>query len=443
MRALLLTACLLPAPADVQTPRRPNLVVLLADDLGWTDLGCTGSRYYETPNLDRLRAQGMLFTDAYSNGPNCSPTRAALLTGRYPPKTGVTNVLANPVHREFALLEPPRAHELAAEELTIAELLRTAGYRTGHFGKWHLGSGELGPIGQGFDVNVGGDEHGHPGSYFHPFRNDEYATPVPGQEGDYLTDVLTDQAIDFVMRSRKRSFFLYLPFFAVHTPLQAKPELIAKFANKKADGRQRNPTYAAMIAALDDNVGRLLKVLDALDLADDTIVVFASDNGGNAVTGMAPLRGRKGMLYEGGIRVPMIVRWPGRVAAGSTCGEPVISLDLFPTFAEAVGARTETGLDGASLLPLLTHTGDWSPRALYWHFPHYLPGRQTPAGAIRRGKWKLIETFETDTVELFDLETDLGETTNLAEQEPEVAAELRAALHDWRQKNAVAMPTRR
>jgi len=433
---------------------KPNIVFILADDLGWKDVGFMGSTYYETPHIDGLAGQGVVFTNAYTNGPNCAPTRASLMSGQYTPRHGVLTVGSSERGRARLRKLIPVANRttLDASIVTLAEALKPAGYVSASMGKWHLGNDpDLGPVAQGFDVNVAGYEAGHPRSYFSPYRN---PTLTNGPDGEYLTDRLTDEALKFIETHRDRPFFLYLPHYAVHTPLQAKRALIEKYRRKPPDQRQNNPTYAAMVESLDQGVGRIMEKLDELDLTRKTVVVFFSDNGGvKGITSMAPLRGGKGMLYEGGIRVPLVVRWPGVVEAGRTCDEPVIGVDFYPTLLALAGAEAPEGqcLDGQSLLPLLGGTGGLSPRSLFWHFPAYLQGkaegardeyfRTRPAGAVRQGRWKLIEYFEDVQLELYDLGNDIGETRNLADKLPEKTKGLHRIMTAWRESVHAPMPT--
>jgi len=371
------------AVGAVRKMRRPNIVFILADDLGWKDVGFMGSRYYETPNLDRLATEGIVFTQAYTNGPNCAPTRASLMSGQYSPRHGVYTVGSSErgksKHRKLIPIENKTT--LDASVVTLAEALKPAGYISASMGKWHLGNDpELGPIGQGFDVNVGGYEAGHPKSYFSPYRN---PTLSDGPKGEYLTDRLTAKAIQFIEANRERPFFLYLPHYAVHTPLQAKKAMIEKYKQKTPSDDQGNPTYAAMVESLDQGVGRIMEKLDELKLTNKTMVIFCSDNGGvKGITSMAPLRGGKGMLYEGGIRVPLAVRWPSRIKAGTTCDEPVISIDFYPTLLAVAAVKKPQGhvLDGTSIVPLLG--GQQPNRAVSQTALLALPG--LPSGQGRR-----------------------------------------------------------
>ena len=431
-------AASVPGHLDAHSGSPPNIVLIVIDDLGWKDLG---GKTYRTPHLDALAKEGMRFTAAYASAPNCSPTRASLMTGLSPARHGVTTVLNKPAYDAFDLLEPTRERSLPASAVTLAEVLKEAGYATATMGKWHLGKGEEGPLAQGFDENVGGDARGHLGSYWYPFGKGKNPVPVEGKEGDYLTDILTDHALDFIERQQGSPLFLYLPFYSVHSPFEGKPDLADAY-REEADG-PRNPDYAAMVETVDANVGRLLDQLNTLGLDQNTLVVVTSDNGGYSVTDNGPLRGIKGQLYEGGLRVPFIARWPGVTPPGSSSSEPVVSHDLFPTLVEAAGGNAPAPLDGTSLLPLLGGKEALERDALFWHFPHYLPGRQTPAGSIRWDDWKLIETFGAGEAELFDLKKDPGETTNVAREKPEMTQRLLERLRGWREEVNAPMPVRR
>jgi arylsulfatase A-like enzyme len=430
---------------------RPNVVLIVIDDLGARDLGCTGSAYYRTPNIDRLASEGMRFTDAYAAAPVCSPTRAALLTGKYPARLNLTDWLpGRPDRPDQRLLRPAIRQELPLEEVTLAEALHAAGYATASVGKWHLGGEGFGPRQQGFDLNVAGDQSGSPGSYFAPFRNRQ-GRFMPGleeaPEGEYLTDRLTAEAEKFIERSRDRPFFLYLAHYAVHIPLRAKPDLVATYPTGGRPGTQNNPVYAAMIESVDQGVGRLTRKLADLGLTERTLVIVTSDNGGLCVvegpntpaTVNAPLREGKGYLYEGGLRVPLIVKWPGVARAGTLCGVPVSSIDFFPTLLEACGATADARPDGVSLVSLLKG-GGLTREALFWHYPHYSNQGGRPGGAVRAGNWKLVEFYEQGRRELFDLKADPGESRNQAEARPEVVRELAAKLDAWRREVAARMP---
>ena len=417
--------------------QKPNFVFILMDDLGWMDLSCYGSRFYETPNIDRLATQGMKFTSAYAACPVCSPTRASILTGKYPARLHLTDWIPGYKRENFKLRTPEFKQELPLEEVTIAERLKSAGYVSASIGKWHLGKEPYYPDKQGFDLNFGGTNLGHPKHYFYPFGIDNITT---GTEGEYLTDRLTAEAEKFIEANKDRPFFLYLSHYAVHTPLAGKPEKVEKYKKKVKPGMdQNNPVYAAVIESVDESVGRIMAKLDDLKLADNTVVIFFSDNGGLLdVTSNAPLRLGKGHLYEGGTRDPLIVRWPGKVKAGSTCDTPMISTDFYPTMLEMAGLKGSVP-DGVSIMPLLRQKGSIERKTFYWHYPHY--HRCTPGGAIRDGDWKLIEFFEDNHVELYNLKDDLGEKTDLAAKMPEKAGELRKKLADWRKSVNAAMPT--
>ncbi|MEW4569103.1 sulfatase [Tautonia sp. JC769] len=430
--------------AEAAADRPPNVVVFLIDDLGWTDLSRAGSDLYETPNVDRLAREGMTFTDAYAACTVCSPTRAAVLTGKYPARLRLTDWIHGH-KRPFAKLAIPEWTEsLPHDETTMAEALKPLGYASVSIGKWHLGD-EPGqwPTHHGFDHNVAGYGRGQPPSYFSPYN---IPTLEDGPEGEDLTDRLAEEAVRFIEEHKDRPFLLYMPHYAVHTPLQAKGKLVEAYREKLTpDLRHTNPIYAAMVRTMDEAIGRVVGVIDELGLAEETLIVFTSDNGGltlRDITSNAPLRAGKGSAYEGGVRVPLIVRWPGTVPAETSCDEPVISNDLFATALDVAGADGEADLpDARSLLPLLRDPGATLGRdALFWHYPHYHPGGATPYSAIRAGGWKLIEFFEDDRVELYHLAEDIGESTDLAATMPEKAAELRDRLDAWRVEVEAQLP---
>ena len=425
-----------------------NIVLFLIDDLGWSDLGCQGSTYYKTPHIDQLATQGVRFTDAYAACAVCTPTRAAIMTGKYPARTLMTEWLPSGRWNPKSKLREGRfLRDLPREEVTIAEALREAGYRTGHFGKWHLGTETFGlPEHHGFDVNVGGNPHGNPGNYFYPY-NGKWKIPTTslravwnvlpdGKDGEYLTDRLTDEAVAFIHENKSQPFFLYFPHYGVHTPIQAKDEVTAKYASVPKDKQQGMPAYAAMVESIDDSVGRVLATLEKLELSDNTVVIFTSDNGGfYKATSNAPLRANKGAYYEGGIRVPLIVKWPGVSESGLTSGVPVTSSDLYPTCLAAAGLPMNQNQhqDGVNLKPLLNGQGELPERSLYWHYPHYNSHPSSvPSSVIRRGDWKLIQTFDPVGLELYNLKDDIGESRNLAIQRPGLVKELLAELDVWR-----------
>jgi arylsulfatase A-like enzyme len=432
----------------------PNVVYIMADDMGWTGLGCQGSTYYETPNIDRLAREGARFTDGYTCGPNCQPTRAALMSGQYGPRTGVYTVgnINRFNWRSRPLRPAANVVKLAPEKVTFAEALKQAGYATGHFGKWHLGQDPTHhPLAQGFDESIVSM-----GKHF----NFNTTPKAEHPKGEYLADFLTDKSIDFIKRHKGGPFLLCLHHFAVHTPLQAKPELVAKFKNKPPTNGQHDPTYAAMTASVDESVGRVVKALDELGLTENTLVIFTSDNGGvggydregltnKNNTDNAPLRSGKGSLYEGGVRVPYIFRWKGTITPGRVVDAPINSVDLYPTLLELADTKAppDYPLDGSSYVSLLKGAKTRTREPLYWHFPGYLGAgrgqwRTTPAGSIRDGDWKLIEFFEDGRLELYNLKDDLGEKTNLATKKPEKVKELHAKLVAWRKQIHAPMPTK-
>jgi arylsulfatase A len=429
-------------------PKPPNIVFFLIDDLGWADVGCFGSKYYQTPNIDRLAAQGMRFTDAYAACAVCSPTRASIMTGKYPARLHLTDWIPGSGDAPTNALRIPDWRKfLPLEEVTIAETLKPAGYVSASIGKWHLGEPRYYPEHQGFDLNVAGGDIGHPASYFWPYEGKTHTVPglkAGGHEGEYLTDRLTDAAERFIEQNKDRPFFLYFPHYAVHRPLEAKPPVLAKYKARKSHGGQTNAVYAAMVESVDDSVGRIMRKLDALGIAGNTVVVFMSDNGGlwPQSTSNAPLRAGKGYPYEGGIREPLLIKWPGVTQPGTTCSVPVSSIDFFPTLLEIAGAKLLGPVDGRSMVPLLKRSGSLKREALFWHYPHYWSNsRVQPYGVVRAGDWKLIEWYEGMRAELYNLKDDLSETRDLAKEKPEKAAELRAMLHHWRQSVDAQMPT--
>lgn len=415
------------SPAQEGPP--PSIVLVFADDLGVNDLHCYGRADHRTPHLDRLAEQGMRFTCAYTAQPICSPSRAALMTGQSPARLHLTNFLRGRADAASQkLLQPIIEGQLPLEEVTVAEVLRGAGYATGLFGKWHLGGAGFGPAEQGFDVVVA------------PPAN----TPPSGSEGGKGEYAITDAALRFIEEHRDRPFFCYVPHNNPHIPLAAKPEMVAQ--NQTAF----HPVYAAMIETLDDAVGRLMEKVESLGIAERTIFIFTSDNGGLHVlefpgtpaTHNAPYRAGKGYVYEGGLREPLIVRWPGQVQPGSICETPVVLTDLVPTLLEAAGidpAKAVGPLDGVSILPLL-RGGTLASRTMFWHFPNYTNQGGRPAGAVREGDWKLVEQIEDGSLELYNLADDVGETMNLAGTAPERAAELQRKLQTWRTQVGAQMP---
>ncbi len=446
---LLVAPCLLPTPAQA----KPNILFIFLDDYGWRDAGFMGSDFYETPNIDKLASQGMVFSDAYSCAANCAPARACLLSGQYTPRHEVYNVGTSARGKaEYRKLQHiPGTSTLRTDIVTWAQCVQKAGYKTATMGKWHLSND---PLPYGFDVNIGGTHSGGPPKgYFPPHGK------VPGlgeaPKGEYVTDRLSSEAIKFIETNQKNPWFLYLTHFAVHTPLQGTKELTAKY-NKKAKGElHSHATMAAMIESVDQGVGRIVKKLNELNLTDNTVIVFFSDNGGyGPATSMHPLKGYKGTYYEGGIREPFFVKWPGVVNPGTKCSEPIIGVDLYPTFCEITGAKLpkKQPVDGVSITPLLK--GDSiDDRSLFWHFPAYLQSysrtneqrdrlfRSRPVGVIRSGDWKLHENFEDGQLELYNLKDDIGEKHNLAKSNPEKAGELHRKLVAWRKSVDAPVPT--
>jgi len=467
---VLLCLPLLISCTDSEGPpnQQPSFIFILVDDLGWSDTACYGSRFYETPNIDRMAAGGMRFTDAYAACPVCSPTRASIMSGKYPARLDITDWIpgrqARGARPDERLLSQPFRQELPLKEITIAESLKEAGYVTFFAGKWHLGTEEYYPENQGFETNVGGWEKGSPmGGYFSPYENPKLAD---GPEGEHLADRLTSESLQFLEDVGDRPFFLCLSYYSVHIPLQAKQDLISHYenkagqmpptasprflpeGNKEARQIQDHAVYAGMIHALDENIGRLLDGLDRLGLTQKTILLFTSDNGGlstseGSPTSNLPLRGGKGWLYEGGIREPTIVSWPGVIAAGSISNQPIISNDFYPTILEMAGlsSRPQQHSDGISFLPILKGTeASLNREALFWHYPHYSNQGGAPGGAIRMGDFKLIEFYEDNHVELYNLKDDIGETKDLSDLDPERGDRLREQLESWRQSVDAKMP---
>lgn len=477
---VLLSAAL--AGAAVARDSTPNIVLFLIDDLGWADLGLTGSAYYETPNVDALAEQGAFFSNAYAANPVCSPTRASILTGKYPSRIGLTNHSgsAGPKGPKYMLTPPPVVGNMPPGDVTLGEALREAGYTAAHIGKWHLQAHHQTdrthfPQANGFDINIAGHRMGQPGSYYFPYKSEQHpSTNVPdmddGDDGDYLTDALTDKAIAFIDENRARPFFLNMWYYTVHTPINPRKDKLEKYRKKARDmgleptmreavpdhqslshAHQDNPSYACMVESMDENIGRILDTLTRLDLEDDTLVVLLSDNGGlstgvgpMAPTSCFPLRAGKAWVYEGGIRVPLIVRLPGRVKAGLKLDEPVVSTDLYPTILElaSLPLRPKQHVDGVSLAPLATgREKSLGREAIYFHYPHYHHiNTMGPAGAVRMGDYKLVEVYETGKVELYNLRDDIGEQKDLSLALPELTARLKKKLLDWRQASGAQMP---
>lgn len=458
MRLLvLLLATFAFAPAQ---DRKPNVVFLLADDLGWADLRSYGSDFHETPNLDRLASAGVRFTQSYTASPVCSPTRASILTGLHPARLHMT------IWREAArhpllsreLVPPVAMDHLPLERETLAEAFKRDGYVTAHIGKWHLGTAPYYPQTQGFDYNIGGTLWGAPQTFFYPYSGDRHFREpryVPhlegGSDGEYLTDRLTDEAIQILERHRTDPLYLQLWYHTVHTPIEGRPDLAAKYESKSRTGRKHsNVHYAAMLESLDENVGRVLAKIDELNLTNDTIVVFSSDNGGyineyegERVTDNTPLRSGKGSAYEGGLRVPTIFRVPGVTAEGEICDEPISSVDFFTTLLSLAGVEPPSGYrsDGTNITPLLRNPeAELSREAIFFHYPHYY-ATTSPVSAVRVGDWKLLRYYEDQHLELYDLATDPGERRNRAREHPERADSMLRRLELWLDDVGAQHPT--
>lgn len=433
---------------------QPNIIYINVDDLGWKDVGYMGSTYFETPNIDKLSTQGMNFIQGYAGAANCAPSRACLMSGQNTPRHGVYTVSpstrGNTKTRK--LIPTPNTDHLTNDMITMANMFKTAGYVTGTFGKWHV---SIDPLNDGFDVNIGGNHRGGPGGngYTAPYNNLPNLDRAP--EGEYLTDRLTTEAINFVEKNKDKPFFLYLPYYAVHMPLMGKPELVEKYKNKGGSGGQDNPVFAAMVENVDINVGRLLSALEQLNLSNNTLIVFTSDNGGiSSISSQKPLRAGKGSYYEGGTRVPYIIKWPNKIKAGTTSETPIVNMDFFPTFMEILDVHLPNKiLDGKSLLPLLKGN-KIVDRPLFWHFPIYLGSydeakddgrdplfRTRPGSTVLHNNWKLHHYFEDNALELYDLKNDLGERNDLALSHPEKAKELYNLLDSWRKEVDAPVPS--
>ena len=425
--------------------KRPHVLLILADDLGWMDLHCQGNEVLRTPNLDKLATGGLRFTHAYAAAPVCSPTRAALVTGLAPARLHITQHGKDT--RQFwpedrMIQPPPSDNTLPQQQVTLAERLREAGYATGFFGKWHLGGEGFYPDTQGFDINIAGCDLGGPPTYFDPYR---IPTLPDRKTGEYLTDRLADEAVRWMERQDGRPMFLCLWTYNPHYPFEAPEDLTASYRGKEGPGL-KNPVYGGQIEATDRAIGRVLDHLDRAGIADETLVLFTSDNGGwTGATDNRPLRGGKGYLYEGGLRVPLIVRWPGVTRAGESSDVPVISMDLSSTILDAAGVVPGEGetLDGETLRPLFQ--GKPLDRdALCWHYPHWAFHKANrPGAAIRMGRHKLIRRFDNGSLELFDVVADVGETHNLAAENPELAARMNARLQRWLEETKAGIPTKR
>ena len=463
---LLFALCFVMFSGLVTQSRQTNVVFILVDDLGWRDLSVYGSSFYETPNIDRLAASSMRFSSAYASAPICSPTRAALLTGKHPARLQITNWIPGDNPQDRRLLGAKNNHQLSLDEVTMAEAFKRLGYKTFFAGKWHLGESAFYPEHQGFDTNLGGLHKGQPpGGYYSPYSN---PTLKDGPAGEYLPDRLTDEVIHFIEQADNQPFFAYLSYYTVHTPLQASRRHIDKFNAKLktlpmlagpeqlaehggwTKQKQNNANYASMVYAMDENVGRLLARLETLGLSKNTIVVFTSDNGGRSTlygpgdaTSNLPLRAGKGWLYEGGLRVPLIIRAPGLTQANSNSDEPVISTDLFPTLLDIAGHSllSNNHVDGLSLKPLMDGEASLGREAVHFYYPHYHGSASLPTASIRAGNWKLIHFFESGVPELYHLGNDIGETHDLAAAEPKLTAMLGKRLDDWLRRVGAERPS--
>jgi arylsulfatase A-like enzyme len=430
----------------------PNILLINIDDMGWRDVGFMGSEFFETPNLDALAAEGMIFTNAYASASNCAPSRACLMSGQWTPRHGIYTV-ANSDRGESKtrkLIPTPNKTVLPDSQYTMDEALKDAGYITCHAGKWHLNND---PTTQGFDVNIGGTHAGHPSSYYPPYKNVPLEPPT---DDYYLTNLIMDKTLEFIKSVGENPFFMNYSPYAVHTPLHPVKKLLPKYKNKTAWNGQNNADYATMIENLDIQIGRLIDVLKSTGKFDETFILFTSDNGGHyGITKQWPLRSGKGSYYEGGIREPMFVHWPGKVAPGTQSDVPVTNLDFYPTFLEVAGVKKPADkiLDGKSILPILTGQGTFEKRPLFWHFPIYLEAylkdgdrtqdplfRTRPGSAVRMGNWKLIHYFENDDYELYNLKEDIAENNNLAKLNPEKLNELLTQLENWRKEINAPIP---
>ncbi len=466
---LVTTSCNRGEQITGKEPGLPNIILITVDDMGWRDLGCYGSTYYETPAVDSLATRGVKFTDAYASAAICSPTRASLMTGKYPARVGITDWIragfqgggdVNPVGFEgdSALKTPVTPHHLPLEEVTLAEILKSAGYTTAHIGKWHLGTENFFPDRQGFDVNIGGCDYGEPPSFFDPYvryPNQWYTDTLYGfptmdsrMEGEYLTDREAKEAINFINENKDKPFFLNLSHYAVHTPIDAKPELITKYKEKIDSSNQKSAVYAAMVESVDHALRDIRAILDKLNLSGNTIIIFTSDNGGLVIgdryTHNYPLRDSKGSPYEGGIRVPLIIYHPS-YKEGKVSNEPVTTPDLFPTVLDFAGIAVPDSLiiDGLSLVPLVKDEGAVEREAIYWHFPHYRYKGIYPYSIVRKGDFKLIKKLDRDTtLELYNLSEDISETTDLSKKLPGKTKELEKQLDQWLVEIDAQMPVK-
>lgn len=445
---MLLNSC------NKESLEKPNIVLIVADDLGWSDLSYMGSEYYETPNIDKLSKSGMTFYNGYASSANCAPSRATMLSGKYHTEHGIYTVRnsdrGSRKTRKIIPIETKTTLDL--DFFVIPEMLKEMGYINGHFGKWHLGDVGFHPEQSGFDVNIGGNKHGGPGGYFAPYPNPELENEP---KGEYLTDRIGDEVVKFIDINKENNFFAYVPFFSVHTPIQSKPDYQKKYSNKDSNEYHNRADYAGMIQSLDENIGKILDKIDALNLSENTLIIFTSDNGGiRAISNQYPLRAGKGSYYEGGIKVPMIFSWKGKIEAKTESYERVSNLDFYPTIKKLVGYNESIDLDGEDLTPIFKGE-KLKKRELYFHFPVYLEPyrvqldsgtdplfRTRPGTVIIKDNWKLHHYYEDNKYELYDLEKDVSESENLSEIKKEKKNELLIDLNNWRKTNNAPIPSR-
>ena len=445
---MLLNSC------NKESLEKPNIVLIVADDLGWSDLSYMGSEYYETPNIDKLSKSGMTFYNGYASSANCAPSRATMLSGKYHTEHGIYSVgnsdRGSRKTRKIIPIETKTTLDL--DFFVIPEMLKEMGYTNGHFGKWHLGDVGFHPEQSGFDVNIGGNRHGGPGGYFAPYPNPQLENEP---KGEYLTDRIGDEVVKFIDINKENNFFAYVPFFSVHTPIQSKPDYQKKYSNKESNEFHNRADYAGMIQSLDENIGKILDKIDALNLSENTLIIFTSDNGGiRAISNQYPLRAGKGSYYEGGIKVPMIFSWKGKIEAKTESYERVSNLDFYPTIKKLVGYNESIDLDGEDLTPIFKGE-KLKKRELYFHFPVYLEPyrvqldngtdplfRTRPGTVIIKDNWKLHHYYEDNKFELYDLEKDVSESENLSEINKEKKNELLIDLNNWRKTNNAPIPSR-
>ncbi len=450
---LLSTGC--QARNEKNSIQKPNIILINIDDMGWRDVGFMGSKYYETPNIDALAKHGMIFTNAYAAASNCAPSRACMMSGQWAPRHGIYTVgnSERGKSKDRKLIPITNNEYMPDDILLIPEVLKKAGYTTCHAGKWHLTDS---PLTRGFDANIGGSHAGNPGSYYPPYKN--VSSLNPPSEDYYLTNLIMDKTLEFVQSVENGPFFLYYSPYAVHTPIQAVKKLLSKYENKLEWNGQNNAQYATMIENLDTQIGRLIALLKESGKLGNTFILFTSDNGGHyGITKQWPLRSGKGSYYEGGIREPLFVFWPGKIEPGSESDVPVTNIDFFPTILEVAGIKNSgnRSLDGVSFLPVFIGKGTIAERPLFWHFPIYLEaylkeGDQTqdplfrtrPGSAIRKGDWKLIQYFENNDIELYNLKDDVSEKNNLAATHPEKTKEMLELLGTWRQEVNAPVPSK-